>query len=74
MINTDIIRIETANIINQNNVNLIYFFLYGLINGSRLVHSQGGHVLENKHHDIRKNKMIINNIAIIIYGISRKVE
>ena len=74
MINIERIRMDTANMINQNSVYFIYFFLYGFKNGSLFVHSHGGHVLENRHHDITNNKMIINTIPIMMYGICRNVE
>ncbi len=61
-ISTQMTNIDTENIINQKSVNLIYFLWYGCVNISLLVHSQGGHVLENKHHAITKNSTIKNII------------
>lgn len=66
MINMDMIKIETENIINQKSVYFIYFFVYGFRNGSLFVHSHGGHVLENKHQQITNNKMMINTTPIMI--------
>ena len=62
----EIMRIDTANIINQKSVYFIYFFVYGFKNGSLFVHSHGGHVLENKHQEITINKIMINTAPLMI--------
>lgn len=67
-IKTDKINIATKNINNQNNVYLIYFLVYGLINVSLLVHCQGGQLLENKHQRITKIIIIQNTTMTIMYG------
>lgn len=67
-IKTDKINIATENNNNQNNVYLIYFLVYGLINVSRLVHCQGGQLLENRHQSMTKLIIIQNRTMTIIYG------